>query len=114
MSCSVLEKRNVQNLTSDSAERKIGLEALPRRGAARSGGPLAPARSCHVRSRAGGRGLFSSIRACVECGEDVDISPLTHLGGKKRKSVVGEQLFGETVSGERVCVLGMFVEVGAG
>lgn len=36
------------------------------------------------------------------------------IWGKKRKSVVGEQLFGGSVSGERVCVLDVFVEVGAG
>lgn len=51
----------------------------------------------------------------MECGEDVDISPLTRLENKKkRKPVVGEQLFGGTVPGERVCVLDVFVEVGAG
>lgn len=40
----------------------------------------------------------------MACVEDVDISPLPQLR-KERKSVVGEQLFGDTVSGERVCVL---------
>lgn len=57
VSCSVLEKRNAQNLTSDCAERKIRLgraaAAAARSGAERSGGPLTSARSCQVRSRTG-------------------------------------------------------------
>lgn len=84
MSCSVLEKRNVQNLTSESAERKIRLEALPRRGAERRSARLASPRSCHVRIRAGGGYLVVFMR--VEWGEDVDISPLTHLGEKTKVS----------------------------